>query len=83
MAMIFPMIVPRSMVVMLEPVLERHMGQFSIIAHPSTAFRLTVKTTSKDGIDVVDDELLCNAWRASRQVLKQLHVGDLAMVLDK
>jgi hypothetical protein len=60
------------------------MGQLSIIAHPSTAFRLTVKATSKDGTEVVEEALLCSAWSACRQVLKQLHVGDFAaMVLNK
>jgi hypothetical protein len=39
------------MAVVLDPDFEAHLLQASILAHPSTAFRLMVKTTSKAGTD--------------------------------
>ena len=75
------MIVPRSMIVVLDTDLAKHLGQLSIMAHPSTAFRLTVKTASNGGTKA-EQELLCSSWSACRQALTQLQVGVLARALD-
>ncbi len=81
MEMILPRIVPRSMVRRLDPDLDVHMGQFSMVEQVSTARWLMVKITSNGEVAVMVSELW-SAWRAERQVSKQLHVAVLGAELD-
>lgn len=60
------------MVVVLDPDLEKQSLQASIVAHPSTAFRLMVKVVSNADANRVVMEWLWRAWRDWRQVVKQL-----------